>query len=103
MRVSARTRVGPAQSRGDGPSSRLDEVFSTLRVGDIVRTPKGALAIVSRIDSSLPDMHGICLCYPEENRGEKDAWWRAGDGLLLVVRFEGIKRICGIRAGVQKS
>ena len=30
MRVSARTRVGPAQSRGDGPSSRLDEVFSTL-------------------------------------------------------------------------
>ncbi len=99
MRVTARGRT---------PTSP-DEVFPTLAVGDIVRTPKGALGIV-RDNGIAPSavapgqaVRGVILCYPEDSRGEKGGWWRAEDGLILVARFSGIKRMCAIRAGVQKS
>lgn len=95
MRVTARGRTPT------GP----DAVFPTLAVGDIVRTPKGALGIVRRIYTASPEgrAHSVCLCYPEDDRGDQEGLWKAEDGLLLVVQFQSIKRICGIRAGVQKS
>lgn len=86
------------------PTTRPDEVFPSLAVGDIVRTPKGALAVVSQIDDRRgEDVRTLFLCYPEDSRGEKGGWWSASDGLLLVVRFQNVKRICNLRAGVQKS
>lgn len=73
--------------------------FEKLCIGDIVRTPKGALAIVvcrGRMRSELK------IAFPEENRGERNAWWAADDGLQLECKWSGAKSLLKLRAGKRR-
>jgi hypothetical protein len=77
--------------------------FSSLRIGDIVRTPLGALAIVTeRSWSTSPARPSLRLAFPGGVFGEKNCWWEEHDGLQLVCRWGGVKAFCGIRAGKRK-
>jgi hypothetical protein len=78
------------------------ERFENFAVGDIVRTPKGALAIVRQVDRE----HGgtyIAICFPEGSRGEHEAWWGPADGLQLECCWRGLKHFANMRAGKRKA
>jgi hypothetical protein len=78
--------------------------FETLRIGDIVRTPLGVLAIIARRSGAPEAPHSLlALSYPDDSRGEKNSWWSKSDGLQLVCRWGGVKAFCGIRAGKRKA
>jgi hypothetical protein len=81
--------------------------FETLCVGDIVRTPKGSLAVVAQRTGGrgtpYPDNVQLSLTFPEERHGDHNSWWSKSDGLQLVCRWGGVKALCNIRAGKRKA
>ena len=54
----------------------------TLKPLDLVQTPKGRWAMVTEVNND--GSASIDFLKGQPRTGERNAWWRAGDGLILM-------------------
>ncbi len=66
-----------------------------LKALDFVKTPKGAIAIVTEI-STTQDMHNASIRFLGEDNstGEKNAWWFEEEGLVLIDNLPSLLSRC---------